>query len=76
MNVATELKRLIPPPRMVTGSVTAVHGDGTVSVEQPGGAVIRVKSSIGATVGTRVAVRNGVVENTLPNLSSSTIGAG
>lgn len=74
MNLFTQLKKLLPEPKLDVVTVAATHSDGTITVTYPGGAQSRVRGS--GTVGGKVFVRSGVVEGDAPNLTSVSINAG
>lgn len=70
-NLYRALRELLPEPPLLSGVVTAVHGDGTATVEFPGGGTQRVRGS--ATVADNVFVRNGLIEGEAPALTPLTI---
>lgn len=74
MNAYAQLKKLLPEPKLAISTVSAVHGDGTVTVSAPGGQATRVRGT--GSVGSNVFVRNGVVEGAAPSLTSSAISLG
>lgn len=67
MNLYRMLKGILPDPQLQVGTVTAVS-NGVATVEVPGGGQLKARGS--ATVGTRVFVRDGVIEGTAPSLST------
>lgn len=60
----------INPPRQV-GSITVVHDDGTVTVQLPGGGLIRVRGS--GSVDARVYIKDGQVQGPAPDLPFVTV---
>jgi hypothetical protein len=70
-NLYRALRELLPEPPLLSGEVTAVHSDGTATVQFPGGGTQRVRGT--ATVTDRVFVRNGVIEGEAPALTPLTI---
>ena len=65
-NLYEQFRRLIPEPPLQVGTVVSV-GAGVVTVELPGGGLIRARGS--ATVGQRVFVRDEAVEGIAPSLT-------
>jgi hypothetical protein len=66
-NLFRQFLDLIPDPALQVGLVTEVTpSTGVVTLEMPGGGVLRVRGS--ALVGQRVFVRGGVVEGVAPSL--------
>jgi hypothetical protein len=70
-NLYRALRELLPEAPLLAGVVTAVHADGTATVEFPGGGTQRVRGA--ATVTDSVFVRNGVIESDAPALTPLTI---
>lgn len=70
-NVYRALIELLPQSPLLSGVVTVDHGDGSVTVEFPGGGTQRVRGV--ADVADRVFVRGGVVETPAPVLTNITI---
>jgi len=70
-NVYRALLDLLPQAPLLSGVVTVDHGDGSVTVEFPGGGTQRVRGV--ADVDDRVFVRGGLVEGPAPALSPITI---
>ncbi len=69
-NPYKRLRDLFPSPRLQVGTVVAVGTD-AVTIELPDGARTRARGE--ATVGTRVYVRDGVIEGLAPDLLIVTI---
>lgn len=65
MNLFKRFERLLPQNPLRVADVIAVDGT-TVLVEEVGGARFKVRGT--ATVGTRVYVRNQVIEGPAPDL--------
>ena len=65
-NLYEQFRQLLPDPPLQTGIVTEV-GSGVVTVQLPGGGVLRARGS--ADVGQRVFVRDGVVQAIAPSLT-------
>ena len=61
-----QFRQLLPDPPLQTGIVTEV-GSGVVTVQLPGGGVLRARGS--ADVDQRVFVRDGVVQAIAPSLT-------
>jgi hypothetical protein len=70
-NLFRALQGLLPKEPLQVLQVTAVHGDGTCTVQHPGGGQQRVRGS--ATEGDAVFVRAGLIEGTAPALSVVTV---
>lgn len=69
-NLYRKFISLIPSPPLMVGQVIAVGG-GIVTVELPGGGVIKARGQ--ATTGQNVFVRDGVIEGPAPDLPVVTI---
>ena len=65
-NLYEQFRQLLPDPPLQTGIVTEV-GSGVVTVQLPGGGVLRARGS--ADVDQRVFVRDGVVQAIAPSLT-------
>ena len=65
-NLYEQFRQLLPDPPLQAGVVTEV-GSGVVTVQLPGGGVLRARGS--AAVGQRVFVRDGVVQAIAPSLT-------
>ena len=65
-NLYEQFRQLLPDPPLQAGIVTEV-GSGVVTVQLPGGGVLRARGS--ADVGQRVFVRDGVVQAFAPILT-------
>ncbi len=65
-NLYEQFRQLLPDPPLQAGVVTEV-GSGVVTVQLPGGGVLRARGS--ADVGQRVFVRDGVVQAIAPSLT-------
>ena len=65
-NLYEQFRQLLPDPPLQAGIVTEV-GSGVVTVQLPGGGVLRARGS--ADVGQRVFVRDGVVQAIAPSLT-------
>jgi len=65
-NLYEQFRRLIPEPPLQVGTVVSV-GAGVVTVELPGGGLIRARGD--ALVGQRVFVRDDAVEGIAPSLT-------
>jgi hypothetical protein len=65
-NLYEQFRQLLPDTPLQAGVVTEV-GSGVVTVQLPGGGVLRARGS--ADVGQRVFVRDGVVEAIAPSLT-------
>lgn len=70
MNPFVAFQALLKKPKVQIGTVTAVSGT-TVTVTLPDGGVLSVRGS--ATVGSKVFVRDGVIEGPAPSLSTYSI---
>lgn len=70
-NVFLALQALFPQEPELVGDVTAVHGDGTVTVLMPGGGVQRVRGT--AAVDDAVFFKAGVITGPAPDLTALTI---
>jgi hypothetical protein len=67
-NVWARFAKLLPQDPLLVGTVSAVHGDGTVSVTLVGGGTRRVRGT--ATVGQSVYIRSGRIDGQAPSLPS------
>lgn len=65
-NVYEQFKQLLSDPPLQVGTVSEL-GTGVVTVQLPGGGTVRARGS--ANLGSRVYVRDGVLETVAPNLS-------
>ena len=65
-NLYEQFRQLLPDPPLQAGVVAEV-GSGVVTVQLPGGGVIRARGT--AEVGQRVFVRDDVVETVAPSLT-------
>jgi len=65
-NLYEQFRQLLPDPPLQAGVVAEV-GSGVVTVQLPGGGVIRARGT--AEVGQRVFVRDDVVEAVAPSLT-------
>lgn len=65
-NLYEQFRRLIPDPPLQAGTVVSV-GSGVVTVELPGGGLIRARGD--ALVGQKVFVRDDAVEGIAPSLT-------
>ena len=65
-NLYEQFRQLLPDPPLQAGVVTEV-GSGVVTVQLPGGGVLRARGS--ADVDQRVFVRDGVVQAIAPSLT-------
>lgn len=65
-NLYEQFRQLLPDPPLQAGVVTEV-GSGVITVQLPGGGVLRARGS--ADPGQRVFVRDGVVEAIAPSLT-------
>ena len=65
-NLYEQFRQLLPDPPLQAGIVTEV-GSGVVTVQLPGGGVLRARGS--ADVDQRVFVRDGVVQAIAPSLT-------
>ena len=65
-NLYEQFRQLLPDPPLQAGVVTEV-GSGVVTVQLPGGGVLRARGS--ADIGQRVFLRDGVVEAIAPSLT-------
>ena len=65
-NLYEQFRQLLPDPPLQAGVVTEV-GSGVVTVQLPGGGVLRARGS--AEAGQRVFVRDGVVQATASSLT-------
>lgn len=70
-NIFRALRDLFPPELLQSGTVTATHANGTVTVQLPGGGTLRVRGT--ETVGTNVFVKDGKTEGAAPALAPITI---
>jgi len=64
----TRLLELLPDQPITTGTVQAVHSDGTATVEMPGGDLARVRNPLQAQAGQGVYVQDGAVIGDAPAL--------
>lgn len=69
-NLYTLFRELVPEPALQVGTVQSV-ANGVADVLLPGGGVIQARGD--TTTGTKVFVRNGVIEGTAPSLSIEVI---
>lgn len=67
-NLYTRLLSLLPQAPVMTATVTALHADGTASVELPGGGQLRVRNPFNAEQGASVFVQDGAVVGDAPSL--------
>ena len=67
MNLYVQFRKLLPTSPLLVATVTAVHGDGSVTVQTPAGASTRVRGE-GVIVGESVFVQAGRVVEIAPNL--------
>ena len=65
-NLYEQFRQLLPDPPLQAGIVTEV-GSGVLTVQLPGGGVVRARGS--AVAGQRVFVRDGVVQAIAPSLT-------
>lgn len=65
-NLYEQFRQLLPDPPLQAG-VVIEDGSGVVTVQLPGGGVLRARGS--AEVGQRVFLRDGVVEAIAPSLT-------
>lgn len=72
MNPYRQLIELLPKNPLVVGTVIAVHSDGTVTVEYPGGGQQRARAE-GYAVADVVFVQGGEVRGPAPALTAITI---
>lgn len=70
-NVYRALRELLPEPALMVATITSANGDGTRTVEFPGGGTQRVRGD--GSVGAQVFVRGGVIETAAPALLAVTI---
>lgn len=70
-NLWRAFERLLPGEPLLIADVLSVNADGTRTVQQLDGGVLRVTGE--ATVGQRVFVRAGAIEGPAPTLTSVTI---
>lgn len=70
-NILRALIDLLPQDPLLVATVTAVHGDGTVTVEFPGSGSQRVRGT--AAVDDNVFVRSGRIEGEAADLPVVTI---
>ena len=71
MNLYRQLLDLLPTEPLTVATVSATHGDGTVTVTYPGGATQRVRGT--STVGSAVFIRSGQIQGSAPELDFFTI---
>ena len=64
----TRLLELLPDQPIYTGTVQALHGDGTATVEMPGGDLARVRNPLDVPLGQGVYVQDGAVIGEAPAL--------
>lgn len=65
-NIWKQFTDLLPGSPRFIGEVIDQSGDGSVTVELPGGGLLKATGT--AAVGTKVFVRNGLVEGVAPEL--------
>ena len=65
-NLYEQFRRLVPDPPLQAGTVVDV-GSGVVTVELPGGGMIRARGN--AAVGQKVFVRDYAIEGVAPSLA-------
>ena len=70
-NVYRALRELLPEPPLLVATVAASYTNETL-VTFPGGAQQRVRGS-GFSVGSKVFIRNGVIEGQAPSLTVETV---
>lgn len=71
-NLYRALRDLLPEAPLLVATVVSVHGDGTSTIEFPGGNQQRVRGT-DAAADSKVFVRNGVIEGEAPALTTLTI---
>lgn len=71
INLFREMQRLNPDPVLFSGEVTLTHADGTVTVELPGGGLLKARG--GSDIGDQVFVLGGVVQGPAPDLTPMVI---
>lgn len=64
-NLWKRLRQLLPEPPLLVGQVVAVTSYG-VTVELPDGSMIKARGA--ATIGSKVFIRNGIIEGAAPTL--------
>lgn len=64
----TRLLELLPEQPIYTATVQAAHGDGTATVEMPGGALARVRNPLQAQPAQGVYVQDGAIVGDAPAL--------
>lgn len=70
MNIYRMLKRVLPDPPLVVGTITAI-ADGTAIITLPGGGQLQARGV--GTVGDKVFVRDGAIEAEAPDLTIEVI---
>jgi hypothetical protein len=70
-NIFRALVDMLPKEPLLVGTVTAVNGDGTVTLQLPGDGIQRVRGT--ATVGTDVFFKAGVIDSPAPALTPVSI---
>ena len=71
-NLYRALRELLPESPLLVATVVSVNPDGTSTIEYPGGNRQRVRGT-DAAAGTKVFVRNGIIEGAAPALTALTI---
>lgn len=73
MNPLQQIIGLLPPaPALLVGQVTAHNGDGTSTVDLPGGRTLRARGQ-SVAIGLQAFVRGGLIEGEAPSLPFVTI---
>lgn len=67
-NLFKRLRQLLPDEPVLTGQVSAVHGDGMATVDLPGSGQLRVRNPLGQQEGASVYVQGQAITGEAPQL--------
>jgi len=66
-DIWAKFQALLPTSTELVGTVTAIHTNGTCSVELPGGGGLRVDGT-GVAEGKKAFIKDGIIQREAPNL--------
>ncbi|AEF91018.1 MULTISPECIES: hypothetical protein [Pseudomonadota] len=69
VNLFKRLVQLLPDEPVLTGRISAVHGDGTATVDLPGNGRLRVRNPLGSQEGGSVYVQGQAITGEAPQLT-------
>jgi hypothetical protein len=67
-NLFKRLQQLLPAEPLLTGTVSAVDGDGMATVDLPGGGNLRVRNPLGSALGDSVYIQGQAITGDAPQL--------